>query len=183
MHANFNNDHFIELAKKWPSEVPRFLYKNFYHKLVHLAQQRTNNRQASEDIVQDIFIDVWRKLDHLVSKEGFLIAPYLLMMVKNKSITYFWKSTLIQPLTADSFDIFFGAYRSAEDEMLQEELKQQLRTWVDRLPTRERDTLKLKYFDGLANEIIADRLSISKKSVERRVTTGIRMLQRMVRKG
>lgn len=183
MSASFDNDQFLELAKKWPATVPQYLYKHFYKKLVHLSLLRTNSVDASEDIVQDVLVDIWKRLDELVAREGFLIAPYLFMLVKKKSITYYYDSMLVQNNDPDALDYLISSLPSAEDQLFDKDVQRYLRMVVNRLPRRERRCLQLKYFDGISNESIATELGVSKKTVERWLTNGLRLLrQRLARK-
>jgi len=178
MPASFDNDQFLELAKKWPVAGLQYLHKHFYHKLVHISQQRTNNLQASEDIVQEIFSDLWRKLDKLIAQAGFLVVPYLLMLVRNKSITYYHKSTITRSLSSDTLDSLSSAIPTAEDQLIFSDGLDQLRVLVNRLPQKDRECVRLKYFEGMSNDAIAYHLRISKKTVEKRLTSGIRLLRK-----
>ncbi|MBL7858153.1 MAG: sigma-70 family RNA polymerase sigma factor [Cyclobacteriaceae bacterium] len=178
MPASFDNDQFLELAKKWPVAGLQYLHKHFYHKLVHISRQRTNNLQASEDIVQEIFSDLWRKFDKLIAQPGFLVVPYLLMLVRNKSITYYNKSTITRSLSGDSIDSLISSLPTAEDQLLSSDSLNQLRVLVNKLPHKDRECVRLKYFEGMSNDAIAYALRISKKTVEKRLTSGIRQLRK-----
>lgn len=179
MPASFDNDQFLELAKKWPVAGLQYLHKHFYHKLVHISQQRTNNLQASEDIVQEVLSDLWRKLDKLIAQHGFLVVPYLLMLVRNRSITYYHKSITTKPLAADTLDTLISTLPTAEDILHSSDQVRQLHALVNRLPQKDRECVRLKYFEGMSNDSIAHELRISKKTVEKRLTSGIRQLRRM----
>jgi len=179
MSASFDNSQFLILAKKWPAVVLKYLHKHFYHRLVHISRQRTNNHQAAEDIVQEVFIDVWRNLDRLIKQDGFLIAPYLLMLVKNKSITFYRKSSITRNFSQEALTVLASSSPTAEDLLLTKDASHQLRVMIATLPRREGDCVRLKFIDGLSNDAVADRLGVSKKTVEKRVKTAIGMLRKI----
>jgi len=177
MSASFDNDMFLTLAKKWPEAAAQYLFKRLYHNLVRISCQRTNNRQASEDIAQDVLVEVWRNLDRLVLQEGFLVVPYLLMLVKKRSITYYRKTTITRSVAPDSLDLFRSSLPTVEDSLDVTDARDRLLALVDMLPERERNCVHLRYLEGLSNDAVADRLGISKKTVEKRLTSGIRLLR------
>lgn len=178
MTASFDNDRFLELAKQWPVAGLQYLHKHYYHKLVHISQQRTNNLQGSEDIVQEIFSDLWRKFDKLIAQPEFLVVPYLLMLVRKKSITYYHKSTITRNLPSERLDSLISSFPTAEDQLQSSDDLKQLRALVNRLPHKDRECVRLKYFEGMSNDAIAYELTISKKTVEKRLTSGIRQLRK-----
>lgn len=183
MSAHFDNDKFLELAKKWPETVPLYLHEHFYRKLVRLSERRTNDRQASEDIAQDVLIEVWRNMKRLVSQDGFLITPYLLMLVKHKSASFYRRSMITKVTDPENLDSLISSPPAAEEYLFAHEHRHQMRLLIEDLPRRERECIQLKYLDGLSNESVAYRLGISKKSVERRLQMGIKFLrERMILK-
>ncbi|MGC3947970.1 MAG: sigma-70 family RNA polymerase sigma factor [Chryseolinea sp.] len=178
MSGTFNNEHFIELARKWPSAALQYLHNRFYRKLVHISHQRTNDMQASEDIVQTILLDVCRNIEDISNDSGFLIAPHLIMLVKYKSVTFYTRSTKTIHCPSEFFDEVISTHRSAEELLFEMDDSFRLRATVERLPQRERDCIKLKFFEGLSNDMVADRLGIRKKTVERHLTLGVRLLRK-----
>jgi RNA polymerase sigma-70 factor (ECF subfamily) len=183
MSAKFDNDLFLDLAKRWPAAAAQYLHKRFYTKLVHLSFQRTNNMEASKDIAQDVLIAVWRKLTELSNRNGFLIEHYLYGIVKKKSISYYRNSSTIQRIDPDSLDLLANSLPSIEDHLNDKDIKDYLQDIVARLPRRERRCIQLKYFEGMSNDSIATNIGISKKSVERLITNGLRLLRLRHRKG
>lgn len=62
------------------------LFHIYYCSLLAFANKYTNDRQASEDIVQDVFMALWMKRDTINFNDP--IKPYLYKATYNKSITY-----------------------------------------------------------------------------------------------
>ncbi len=175
----FDNELFLRLARKWPKPALEYLHKHFYHKLVHFSRQKTNDLQASEDIVSDVMLYVWSKSRQLADQKGFLVAPYLLMLVRLKSITFYRQSIVVQNPSPDSLDLMSSFLPAADEQLFVKDFNMHLRVLVDSLPRRERECIKLKYFDTLSNDAIATRLGVSKKTVEKRLTSGIRLLRKV----
>ncbi len=182
MSARFDNDKFLELAKKWPDTVPLYLHTHFYRKLVRLAEKKTNNRQAAEDIVQDVLIEVWRNIKRLVQEDGFLITPYLLMLVRYRSASFYRYSLMTRATDPDQMDSLVSAQPVAEEYLFARDNRRQIRLLIGFLPRRERECIQLRYLDGLSNEAVAYRLGISKKTVEKRLQTGIKFLRERIKR-
>jgi RNA polymerase sigma factor (sigma-70 family) len=177
MTAFFNNDLFLELARKWPKEVPLYLHTHFYRPLVHISQLRTNNRQASEDIVQDVLIYAWRSIDRLISRDDFLIVPYLLGLVNLKSVSHYYESAALEKRAGDTMDKLAHSLPTIEDTILRRDSWQRIQKMVETLPPGERECVRMRFFQEMSNEAIARQLGLSKKTVERRLMAGIRLLR------
>ncbi len=179
MSAFVGGESFQYIMKKWPGAVLHYLRNRYYNKLVYISVKRTLDLQASEEIVQEALIEVWKKSNWLAKQDGLLIAPYLLKIVKNKSITFYHQSLSRkeehQP--DDLLDEFISLAPSIEAEIIKADDYKRLRAIVSGLPNREKSCIELKYFDGMSNDAIATALGISKKTVEKYLTRGIRNLQ------
>src|SRR5687768_14570374 len=87
-----DNEKLRDLILTWPDMAIKYLYDHYYNSLVHIAERQTHDWKASEDIVQEAFIEIWKNSKRLCAREGFLIRPYLVFLVKKKSITFYHQS-------------------------------------------------------------------------------------------
>ncbi|HRE68676.1 MAG TPA: sigma-70 family RNA polymerase sigma factor [Cyclobacteriaceae bacterium] len=151
----------------------------YYRRLVYISERITHNREASEEIVHDALLDIWKRTESLAAQDELLIAPYLLTIVKNKSITYYHKSVARpednRPI--ESLDEYVSPGLSVEARILLSDRSKKLYDLVATLPERERACIELKYFQGMSNDAIARELGLSKRTVEKYCTRAIRHLQ------
>lgn len=151
------------------------LYVLYYEALVRIAERKTGDRKASEDIVQEVFVETWKNLKRLDKREGFLMGPYLAGLVKKRAITYHHQSARF--FRARSLDEFSGA-ASKESELIQSDRYNLLRHHVSTiLPRRERECIEMRFLREMSIESISISLGISKKSVEKGITKGLKRLR------
>src|SRR5688572_501766 len=89
MSASINNDHFRNTLYSWPEIALILLYENFYHKLLRIADMHTRDRQASEDVLQEVFVDIWKRHKQIGQRRDEPIERYLVKAVQYHSITHY----------------------------------------------------------------------------------------------
>lgn len=178
MSAFLDNDSFQELLLKWPGTVIQYLRKRYYHKLVHLSEKWTHNREASQDIVNEALIEVWKKSEWLARQKDLLIGPYLLGIVRFKSITFYHRASKQEQVQPPEFlDELGSSVPSMEAEVIKLDRYKRLRDIVSALPATMSACIDMKYFKGMNNEAIATDLGISKKTVEKAIAQGLKNLR------
>jgi len=179
MSAFVDSETFQDLIRKWPNAVLQYLRKRYYRRLVYISAQTTRNREASEEIVHDALIEIWKRSEWLAKQDGLLIGPYLLRIVKNKSITFYHQSVSRkednQP--ADLLDELISSMPSIESGLIKADKYNKLRDIVSTLPDGEKSVIELKYFHGLSNDAVGREMGISKRTVEKYHTRAIEHLR------
>mgnify|MGYP000217812293 CR=1 FL=1 len=75
MEINFTDDiSLIKSLKNGDSRAYTFLVNKYHHKLCVYALSLTNNHDLSEDIVQNVFMGIWKQRVKL--KDDFAIKSY-----------------------------------------------------------------------------------------------------------
>lgn len=173
-----DNKAFQELLKKWPAAALRYLQKHYYHKLLQTAVQRTHNREASEDIVQETLLEVWKKAKSLATEERIQVIPYLYGIVRHKATNWFNQFHKRENLqSSDKLDQLVSTSPDAEHEMILADHHRNIRDMVSLLSDREKVCVELKYFHDMSNDSIARELGLSKKSVEKYLTNALKRLR------
>lgn len=174
-----NNEIFKDLILAWRDRAIDYLYEHYYNSLVHIAERKTHDRKASEDIVQEALIEVWQKSEWLARQKGLLIGPYLIVVVKHKAITYYYQTAKLgQKKFPYPLEDLLSTRISKESEIIQSDKNNTLRDIVSTLPVRERECIEMRFLQEMSIEAIAIRLSISKKGVEKNITSGLKRLRK-----
>ena len=170
------DESFNDLIRTWPNKAIRHLYEHYYNTLVHIAERRTHDRKASEDIVQDVLIEVWKKSE-LINWDGFLIGPYLINLVKKRAINFYYQNS--RKLKDPSFILeeLLSTNTSKESELIQSDKYQTLKDIIATMPPRERECIEMRYFQEMSVESIAQQLGVTKKAVEKNITKGLKRLR------
>lgn len=178
MSEAIDSELFRNLIGKWPDYALKLLYRQYYGRLLRIAERKTNNRKASEDIVQEAFIEIWKKSKWIAAQENFLIGPYLIGIVKNNAISFFRDANKEWNRSPDLIQYDMDAYAVWKSGVTQQSTHAMLRTIVETLPIKERECMQLKYFHDMSNEAIARQLGISKKTVEKYITRALKNLRK-----
>lgn len=174
-----DTESFKELIITFPSIAIRQLYDHYYKVLVHMAERRTNNQKAAEDIVQDAFAEVWKKFEWLARRKDILIGPYLISVVKKKAITHFHQSHRFHETSSDVvLEALQSTRTSKEAELIQADRHRMLHDIVSTLPRRERECIQMRFLSEMSIDSISTQLGISRKSVEKGITKGLKRLRK-----
>ena len=152
-----------------------FVFHYYYSGLCAYAERITKNEEVAEDIVQELFITLWIKFDSIQINSS--LKNYLFTSVKNRSLDYIKKektkekgiqniSYTIKP--SENLSIYWFA---------ESELKELIDKCLESLPPRCCEIIVMSRFEGFKNQEIADKLGISKRTVELQISNALRQLR------
>jgi RNA polymerase sigma-70 factor (family 1) len=149
------------------------IYKKYWQPLFVSSYNILKDKQACEDIIQELFIKLWNNrhtIEITVSLKAYLFA----------SMRYeVYRQVRAGTARADIFDELPArlqtpaAYGSVEHK----ELIAQVNSVVNTLPEKCREVYKLSREEYLSHKEIANRLNISTKTVENHITKALRQLR------
>lgn len=150
------------------------LFKQYYSILRSYAMRYVGDENAAEDIVQDVFFDLWQNRNKIDFEES--IKPYLFKATFNRSLNHI-KSKYISSRVSieDNIDYSIEQYIHSlttyqEDNLLMQDISNEVRSFVDNLPEQRRKVFTLSRSLGLSNKEIAEQLQVSVKAVEKQIT-------------
>jgi len=151
------------------------LYNRYWEKLLFVAGIKLRDLAIAEELVQDIFLDLWQRRNTLeLSGE---LSHYLAVCMKHKVIN-------VQARRKRALDYAqFAAGQpgqgsgNPEDWLRFEELKDQLALLVAGLPERCRITYQLSRDHGFSQKEIALQLQVSEKAVEANLSRALKALR------
>lgn len=175
MKSPFLNDlELISSLKRGDSDSYKFLFTSYHQKLCTYAFSLTNDYDLAEDIVQNVFMSIWKNRKKL--KEEFAVKSYLYKSVCNKFIDEYRKKKMVLGLDQKYFDAL--NYVVEEDEQSLEKLMKIVKKEIENLPPKCKQTFLLSKQEGLTNAEIAEYLNVSIKSVEAHITKAFRILRK-----
>jgi len=152
------------------------LFKRYWKKLFMNAYAHLQDKDACEEIIQDIFVYLWNKRKQLII-ESF--PKYLAASTRYKVFNHL-RSARLSPLSyvEDVNEVNGRAcINKGEENINNDELMLQLCAYLDLLPNRCREIFIMSRLEHLSNEEIALKLNISKRTVENQVTSALRQLR------
>jgi RNA polymerase sigma-70 factor (family 1) len=151
------------------------IYYRYWEKLFIVARNKLGNLSEAEELVQDIFLDIWNRRSTLQLTST--LAAYLAVSVKYKVINMMARRNLKQRYTISLSNQPFDIDNSTEHWLTFEELKARIGKLVADLPERCRLVYRLSRENGMSQKEIASQLNIAEKTVESHLSKAIHTLR------
>lgn len=151
------------------------LYNTYWELLFISAQNVLKDREKCEDIIQDVFMNIWQNRKKLVI--NISLKSYLYACVRYQVFHQFRKNKdNIQVEFFNNLDTRFQ-HATPETEMMHEELVQQITSIIKSFPKKRQLVYKLSREEQLSHKEIAERLNISTKTVENHITKSLQTIR------
>jgi RNA polymerase sigma-70 factor (ECF subfamily) len=151
------------------------LYDRHAGPMLALAKRIVVTESAAEDIVQDVFLEAWKKAKSYDPARGGVKA-WLLMRTRSRSIDFRRSSS--QSRAATMTDDFWAEHASAPaSEVALFPDQSAVRRALSGLPKDQREALVLGYFEGLSSSEIALRVGCPIGTVKTRVAAALSKLR------
>lgn len=182
MSEIFINDEFSNLLSGNGDKFLKHLFDKYYLELCRLSFKYVGRTDISEDIVQDVFINIWKKR-YTLNYTGN-IKPCLITSVINTSINYIQSKFARQDILEESYIKERSSGFDQHDELVSRELEKLVKIAIEQLPDKCRAIFILSRFSGMTYKEIADKLSISIKTVEVQISIALKkILQHLAKFG
>jgi len=151
------------------------LYNRYWDKLFGAAYKRLKCVEAAEEIVQDLFTDLWIRRSKLNVRSE--LPVYLFSAVKYRVINHIHKQSIINSFETSSTVIYTELDNSTEELVFANDLRDRIEKNVQLLPDKCREVYQLSRDQYQSNKAIAEHLHISEKTVENQMTKALRRLK------
>jgi RNA polymerase sigma-70 factor (ECF subfamily) len=172
--------HLIQQVAKQDRDAFSQLYDRFSTLVFTLAMRMLKARSDAEDLLQEVFVQVWRQAQSYSAERGSPEAWIINIarsraIDKIRSIRRMQKSFVLtdDPAQAESSD-------NVESSAAESETRLAMNSALANLPDTQRKVLELAYFDGLTQSEIADRLAEPLGTVKTRMRSGIQKLREIL---
>jgi RNA polymerase sigma-70 factor (sigma-E family) len=151
------------------------LYTAHYVSLVRLASLMVRHSGEAEEVVQDAFVAMHAKWRTLRDPDKAL--GYLRRTVVNRSRSSQRRHVVAERHATAEARADRAVAPSAEQHALSAETRASVMAALDRLPTRQREVLVLRYYSDLSENDIAETLGISRGAVKSHASRGVAALR------
>ena len=139
------------------------LFNKYGKRLYGFAIGYLKSHEDAEELVQDIFVRVWENRSELDENQSF--NSYLFTIAKNTILNHFRKKAYQQSYIEYIKQHTKLIHTKTEEDIIYSDLDAQAKKVIDQLPPRRREIFRLSREQGYNNEEIAQRLNISKKTL------------------
>lgn len=167
----------IALAETEDPEAFAALYDRHSKSAYSLAYRMMGEKQAAEDLVQDVFLKVWRAAGSYRAERGS-VRTWILSIVHNRGIDQI-RATASRRRTQDKVEAsaaktqpseaFASAWRNSQ--------RDQVRDALNTLPAEQLKILELAYFSGYTHVEIAELLDLPLGTVKGRMRLGLKKIR------
>lgn len=154
------------------------LVDRYWEELYRHIWLKIKDADESKDIVQDIFLGLWKNRATIVTDARESIAPYLFKSAKYSVINYFTRPGIVITEESElSRAINFPSSINADDPFLLKELENLVEVEVNSLPERLQLPYRLSREQDLTIKEIAVKLSMSEQTVKNNITTALHKIR------
>jgi len=153
------------------------LYNRYWKKVYNTAHYYLKNPAAAEEITHDVFVSLWekRKSNKI---ENFL--PYLQATARYQVYKYLKTAKINCIAYLEQFaeiSVLPPVYNTGVHKLEYENMESRLAQFLHGLPPRCQEIFWLSRINSLSNQEIAEKLKISKRTVENQLTRALKALR------
>lgn len=158
----------------------RQLFIQFYTKLSRFVMGFTKNKELTDEIVSDVFINIWRRRKKMEEIKNLKL--YLYVSAKNTTFNYLKKLHRENLADLDTVEIELeDPFADPGAAMITREMNLKLKAAINDLPPRCKLIFTLVKEDGLSYKQTAELLSITESTVENQISIALKKISGAVR--
>ena len=172
--------HLIQRVANQDREAFGQFYERFSTLVFTLAMRMLKTRSDAEDLLQEVFVQVWREAQGYSAERGSPEA-WIINIARSRAIDKIRSIRRMEKsfvLTDDPARAESG--KNVESSAAESETRLTMNAALANLPETQRRVLELAYFDGLTQTEIAQRLAEPLGTVKTRIRSGIQRLREIV---
>jgi len=163
----------LESLKKGNREAFNTLFKKYSPKLYFFCLKYFKGQIEAEEIVQDSFLKIWETHKGIDATCPF--STYLITIAKHRIFDQLRHEVVKRKYSSYLLHSSKGDF-DLEHELIENNMKEHLWACVGHLPAQQKSILHLKG-KGYGNSEIAERLHLSKRTVEKHINRALKYLQ------
>jgi RNA polymerase sigma-70 factor, ECF subfamily len=152
------------------------LYARYSGPLYSLAYQVTGAERFAQDVVQEVFVALWRDAARFDPAKG-AVAPWLFSLARHKAIDLVRREANVRKRTADVDLELEPADDDPDAETWARIRRDRVRAAIEELTPVQREALELAFFGGLTHVEVSDRLGIPLGTAKTRIRSALLRLR------
>jgi RNA polymerase sigma factor (sigma-70 family) len=149
------------------------VYDQFAPWVFGVALRVTNDRHASEDVTQEVLLDLWRRPERFDPDRGPM-RPWLATISHNRSVDWIRHEHAARSRDRSALELALAEQVPGVDDRVQAWMTaERVRRAVSALPDWEQLPIRLAYFSGRTYRQVASDLEVPEGTVRSRIRAGL----------
>jgi RNA polymerase sigma factor (sigma-70 family) len=178
-YAGLDDHELISMLGNGDESAFNVIFKRHWKTLYDEAFKRLRNEMQSEEIVQDVFAQLWIRRD---TQKIENLLPYLRTAVKYQVFSLYKKVKQL-PAFEEPLEHMAIATLQADSQFFAKELRRYIDAWLEMQPEKRREIFRLRYLEDYSTKEISEKLNISQKTVQNTLATAILSLKQSLGAG
>lgn len=158
------DSHLVSRLKQGEEEAFRRVYDTHFPKLYRYALSFTHSHEGAEEIVQEVFMTLWRKRQTINPKQS--LNHYLYTLTKHRCFRFLQQTARDTTLRQELASRLERSCCSTENEVIYNEYYTITQEAIQQLPPRRQRIYQMARLEGLPLREIAQQLGISISTVK-----------------
>ncbi len=169
-----DDNNLLQALRDDDEKAMEMLFREYYQRLCNYANTILNDKDESEEAVQQLFIQLWEKRKTMEIRTS--LQSYLFRSLRNSCLNKI-KHQKVRQLYANETVALANNEEPSSSLTLHSELENQISVAIESLPEQCRLIFKMSRFEELKYSEIADQLGISVKTVENQMGKALRIMR------
>jgi RNA polymerase sigma factor (sigma-70 family) len=168
----------VELVAENDADALEALYERYGRAAYSLARRILTDETLAQDVVQEVFLSLWRDARRFDAGRG-TVATYLLSMTHHRAVDVVRREEKLRRwrTSDEGLELEPDPKARVEDEVELAERRTEVRTALAELPTAQREALLLAYFGGYTQREVAALVGVPLGTVKTRMAAGMRKMK------
>jgi len=177
-YGGLRDGQLVELVAQQDAGALEALYDRYGRAAYSLARRILTEETLAQDVVQEVFLSLWRDARRFDAGRG-TVATYLLSMTHHRAVDVVRREeNLRRWRTSDEgLELAPDPKARVEDEVEASERRAEVRAAIKDLPDPQRQALLLAYFGGYTQREVAALVGVPLGTVKTRMAAGMRKMK------
>jgi RNA polymerase sigma-70 factor (ECF subfamily) len=171
----YTDEQLVELIHQGNKGAFKEIYERYWSRLLVAATKKVGSKEIVEEMIQDLFTDLWVRRESLQIQKNF--SNYIYTALKNKILKHYQSLYTKKNHINYIKNTISIVDNSTSDNIIFNELNIALDKQISALPKRCREVYTLSRQESCSIKEIAQRLNISTNTVENQMSKALRVIR------
>ncbi len=176
----YSDKDLVKLLITGSSNAFEELYARYRKRLMYFCKRFLKNDASVEDLIQDIFIQLWETRQTLDPDLSF--SGYIHTMARNRILNIFRQFDVHNKFTQNILKSWLNVDNNTEDEIMDRNYSELLDKAIGVLSPKQREVFRLSRMEGFSYKEISEILNISVPTVQEHASLALKKIKEFLEK-